>query len=37
MMFQINRVNYDIKNQKLVKDNSKFEFEKTIYLDLFLS
>jgi len=36
LMFQINRVAYDMKNQKLVKDNSRFEFEKTIYLDLFL-
>ena len=37
MMFQLNRVNYDFKNQKLVKDNSRFEFDKTIYLDLFLN
>ena len=37
MMFQLNRVNYDYKNQKLVKDNSRFEFDKTIYLDLFLN
>lgn len=37
MMFQINRVNYDYKNQKLVKDNSRFEFDKTIYMDLFLN
>lgn len=37
LMFQLNRVNYDIKNQKLVKDHSKFEFDKVIYLDLFLN
>jgi hypothetical protein len=37
LMFQLNRVNYDFKNQKLVKDNSRFEFDKTIYLDLFLN
>lgn len=37
MMFQLNRVDYDYKNQKLVKDNSKFEFDPVIYLDLFLN
>jgi hypothetical protein len=37
MMFQLNRVNYDINFQKLVKDNSRFEFDKEIYLDLFLN
>jgi len=36
-MFQLNRVQYDIKEQKLVKDNSKFDFDKEIYLDLFLN
>ena len=36
-MFQLNRVNYDIEKQKLVKDNSRFDFDKTIYLDLFLN
>jgi len=36
-MFQLNRVQYDMKKQKLVKDNSKFEFETEIYLDLFLN
>jgi hypothetical protein len=35
-MFQINRVNYDFKEKKLSKDNSRFEFDQTIYLDLFL-
>ena len=37
LMFQLNRVTYDYKNQKLIKDNSKFEFDETIYLDLFLN
>ena len=37
LMFQLNRVNYDIKNQKLIKDNKKFEFDPVIYLDLFLN
>ena len=36
MMFQINRVDYDFEKQKLIKDNGRFDFEKTIYLDLFL-
>lgn len=35
-MFQLNRVNYDFKNQKLVKDNSQFQFDKSIFIDLFL-
>ena len=37
MMFQLNRVNYDYRTQKLVKDNSKFDFDQTIYLDEFLN
>jgi len=37
LMFQLNRVNYDYENKKLVKDNSRFEFDKQIYLDLFLN
>jgi len=37
LLFQLNRVNYDIQNKKLVKNNGKFEFDKTIYLDLFLN
>ena len=37
MTFQLNRVNYDMHLQKEIKDNSKFEFEKEIYLDLFLN
>ena len=37
MMFQLNRVQYDMQKQKLVKDNSRFEFDKEIYLELFLN
>jgi len=37
MMFQLNRVNYDYNKQKLIKDNGKFHFDKTIYLDEFLN
>ena len=37
MLFQLNRVNFDMQKQKLVKDNRHFEFEKTIYLDLVLN
>jgi len=37
LMFQLNRVGYNFKEQKLVKDNSRFEFDKTIYMDLFLN
>lgn len=37
LMFQLNRVNYDFKQSKLIKDNSKFEFDKTIFMDLFLN
>lgn len=37
LMFQVNRVSYDYENKKLVKDNSRFEFDKQIYLDLFLN
>lgn len=36
-MFQINRVQYDAKEQKIYKDNSRFDFDKTIYIDLFLN
>lgn len=36
-MFQLNRVNYDLQKGKLVKDNSKFDFDREIYLDLFLN
>lgn len=36
-MFQLNRVTYDYKNMKLIKDNSKFEFDQEIFLDLFLN
>lgn len=37
LMFQINRVGYCPKEQKLFKDNSRFDFDKTIYIDLFLN
>lgn len=37
MLFQLNRVQFDMKKQKEVKDNSRFVFEKEIYLDLFLN
>lgn len=37
LMFQINRVDYNIEKQKLVKDNSRFDFDQEIYLDLFLN
>jgi len=35
-MFQFNRVSYDFKQQQLVKNNKRFEFEKVIYADRFL-
>ena len=37
MMFNLNRVDFDKKSCKLVKNNSRFEFDQTIYLDLFLN
>ena len=37
MMFQLQRVTYDKEKQKLVKENTRFEFDETIYLDLFLN
>ncbi len=36
VMFQLTRVNFDKENKRLVKNNQKFEFDKTIYMDLFL-
>ena len=36
-MFQLNRVSYDFQKGRLVKDNSRFEFDTEIYLDLFLN
>ena len=36
MMFQLNRVTYDYQNQKLIKNNSRFQFDPVIYIDLFL-
>lgn len=35
-MFTLKRVNYDYKKKCLIKNNKKFEFEKTIYADKFL-
>lgn len=35
-MFTLKRVNFDYKTQRLVKNNKKFEFEKTIYADKFM-
>jgi hypothetical protein len=36
-MFTLKRVNYDYKTRGLVKNNKRFEFEKTIYADKFLA
>ena len=36
LFFALQRVNYDTKQQKLVKDLSKFHFEKVIYADRML-
>ena len=36
-MFTLNRVQFNKIEQKLVKDNSRFEFDQIIYSDLFLS
>lgn len=36
-MFTLKRVNYDYKSKGLVKNNKRFEFEKTIYADKFLA
>lgn len=33
LVFTLNRVKYDSKSQKLVKDFKKFEFEKVIHVD----
>ena len=37
LVFQLNRVQYDMTTFKLKKDNSEFHFDKEIYLDLFLN
>lgn len=37
LMFQLNRVQYDMTTLKLKKDNSEFHFDREIYLDLFLN
>ena len=36
VMFQLNRVSYDYNNSKLIKNNSRFQFDKIIYIDLYL-
>ena len=36
LLFSINRVNYDVKQKKLVKNNKRFDFEKIVYADKFL-
>lgn len=37
LLFNLNRVDYDRTAQKLVKNHRRFEFDKTIYLDMFLN
>lgn len=37
LMFNLNRVDYDRSKQRLVKNNKRFEFDQTIYLDMFLN
>lgn len=36
LLFTINRVNYDVRLRKLVKNNKRFDFEKIVYPDKFL-
>lgn len=36
LLFTINRVNYDLKQKKLVKNNKRFDFEKVLYADKFM-
>lgn len=36
LMFTLKRVDYDLRTGVLVKNNKKFEFDKTIYADKFL-
>lgn len=36
LLFTINRVNYDFKLKKLVKNSKRFDFEKVLYADKFL-
>lgn len=36
-MFTLKRVNYDYKTGGLIKNNKRFDFEKTIYADKFLA
>lgn len=37
LLFNLNRVDYDRAAQQLVKNHRRFEFDKTIYLDMFLN
>jgi hypothetical protein len=37
LMFNLSRVDYDRTKQRLVKNNKRFEFDQTIYLDMFLN
>mmetsp|Transcript_41259 Transcript_41259/g.62819 ORF Transcript_41259/g.62819 Transcript_41259/m.62819 type:complete len:436 (+) Transcript_41259:878-2185(+) len=37
LLFQVNRVNYDFKTGNPEKDNRQFDFDKTIFLDMFLN
>lgn len=37
LMFNLNRVDFDRKQLRLVKNNKRFEFDQTIYLDMFLN
>eukprot|EP00347_Sterkiella_histriomuscorum_P016450 403353129 len=36
LMFTLKRVNYDYKTQSLIKNNKKFQFEKSVYADKFV-
>ena len=36
LFFTIQRVNYDVKKMRLVKNQKRFEFDKVIYADKFL-
>ena len=36
LLFTISRVNYNIKQRKLIKNNKRFDFEKILYADKFL-
>lgn len=36
LLYSINRVNYDVKQKKLVKNIKRFEFDKILYADKFM-